>query len=330
MYSAKDLGRGRAVLHTGALRAEMQSRFDLETDLHRAVDGGQLHLVYQPRVDLLNGEIVGAEALLRWHHPTLGSISPSRFIPIAEETGLIRPVGLYALREACRQLAAWEAAGLPRLLVSVNMSARQFELDRMADAVARVLRETGADPNWLELELTESLAHSDIDEVSSTLADLAEMGIRCSMDDFGTGYSGLSYLGRFPLHALKIDRAFVSAVDPAHSRGDIGDPASVVAAVIALGHSFGLRVIAEGVETHEQLRFMLDHGCDELQGHLFSPPVDPEGFESLLRLERSASGPNRLDALKSVLAAVDSERRRAESGGTNVIAFEAHRVGRTS
>jgi EAL domain-containing protein (putative c-di-GMP-specific phosphodiesterase class I) len=156
------------------------------------------------------------------------------------------------------------------------------------------------------------------------------MGIRCAIDDFGTGYSGLSYLGRFPLHALKIDRAFVAAIDADAEPNGTGDPASVVAAVIALGHSFGLRVIAEGVETHDQLRFMLDHGCDELQGHLFSPPVDAESFESLLLLERTTAGPNRLESLKSALATVDLERRRDLGVDTNVIAMDVHRLGRSS
>jgi EAL domain-containing protein (putative c-di-GMP-specific phosphodiesterase class I) len=327
MYSAKDLGRGRAVVHTSALRDEMQSRFDLETDLHHAVDGGQLHLVYQPRVDLRSGEVVGAEALLRWHHPTLGAISPSRFIPIAEETGLIRSVGLFALREACRQVAAWERAGVAPLHVSVNLSARQFELDRMADTVAWVLRETGADPAWLELELTESLAHNDIDEVSSTLAELAVMGIRCSVDDFGTGYSGLSYLGRFPLHALKIDRAFVSAIDDTERDPTApGHPGSVVSAVISLGHSFGLRVIAEGVETLDQLQFMLDQDCDELQGHLFSPPVDAESFASLLAIERSGVGAGRLAALKAALVLAERQRRMVQEVNSNVIAMTSRRL----
>jgi diguanylate cyclase (GGDEF)-like protein len=326
MYGAKDLGRGRVVLHSSELRNEMESRFALETDLHRAVENGQLHLVYQPRVDLQNGAIVGAEALLRWHHPQYGNISPARFIPVAEETGLIRPVGLHALREACRQLAEWEREGFPRLVVSVNLSARQFELDSISDTVALVLRETGADPSWLELELTESLAQHDIDGVARTLQELADMGVRCSIDDFGTGYSGLSYLGRFPLYALKIDKAFVQAIDEPRVDG-VGDPTGVVGAVIALGRSFGLRIIAEGVETHEQLGFLLDHGCDELQGHLFSPPVDAECFESLVMLERVANGPGRLDVLKAALRTAERNRARAEA---NVIHLGGRRLGRSS
>jgi diguanylate cyclase (GGDEF)-like protein len=329
MYGAKDLGRGRVVVHSTTLRTEMESRFALETDLHKAVETGQLHLVYQPRVDLANGAIVGAEALLRWQHPVFGPISPAQFIPVAEETGLIRPVGLYALREACRQLAKWERSGFPRLVVSVNLSARQFELDRVADTVAMVLRETGADPRWLELELTESLAQHDIDEVATTLRDLAEMGVRCSIDDFGTGYSGLSYLGRFPLFALKIDKAFVQTIDaprPDDARGP-GDHSGVVGAVIALGRSFGLRIIAEGVETHQQLGFLIDHGCDELQGHLFSPPVDAESFESLVMLERVANGPGRLEVLKSALATAERNRHRNDA---NVIHLGGRRLGRTS
>jgi diguanylate cyclase (GGDEF)-like protein len=329
MYGAKDLGRGRVVVHSSTLRTEMESRFALETDLHKAVETGQLHLVYQPRVDLLNGAIVGAEALLRWQHPTYGPISPAQFIPVAEETGLIRPVGLYALREACRQLATWERSGFPRIVVSVNLSARQFELDRVADTVALVLRETGADPRWLELELTESLAQHDIDEVATTLKDLADMGVRCSIDDFGTGYSGLSYLGRFPLFALKIDRAFVQTIDAPRPDGapGPGDHSGVVGAVIALGRSFGLRIIAEGVETHQQLGFLLDHGCDELQGHLFSPPVDADSFASLVLLERAADGPGRLEVLKSALVTAERNRTRNDA---DVIHLGGRRLGRTS
>jgi diguanylate cyclase (GGDEF)-like protein len=307
MYRAKDLGRARVVLHSEALRTEVEGRFVLETDLHHAVDDNQLRLVYQPRVDLHTGVVVGAEALLRWEHPILGPISPTRFIPVAEETGLIRPIGLHALTMACRQLAAWEKNGYPKLVVSVNLSARQFELDRVADSVAQVLRETGADPGWLELELTESLAHHDIDEVSGTLVELEAMGVRCSIDDFGTGYSGLSYLGRFPLHALKIDKGFVQAIDAPRPIGTFGEPASVVAAVIALSRSFGLRVIAEGVETLEQLRFLLDNDCDELQGHLFSPPLEFDAFDSLLMLERVATGPGRLAVLRQVLDNEDAD-----------------------
>jgi EAL domain-containing protein (putative c-di-GMP-specific phosphodiesterase class I) len=211
------------------------------------------------------------------------------------------------------------------MLVSVNFSARQFELDRVADIVAQVLRETEADPTWLELELTESLAHHDIDQVSDTLADLAAMGVRCSIDDFGTGYSGLSYLGRFPLHALKIDKGFVQAIDAPRPQGTVGEPESVVAAVIALARSFSLRVIAEGVETLPQLRFLLDNGCDELQGHLFSPPIEVDAFESLLMLERVATGPGRLAVLRSELEAMraDDAQRHAAS---NVIHLGGRRL----
>jgi diguanylate cyclase (GGDEF)-like protein len=301
MYRAKELGRACVVVHTDALRDAVEDRFALETDLYAAVEGHQLRLVYQPRVDLASGDIVGAEALLRWDHPRLGAVPPSRFVAIAEETGLIRRLGRFALREACAQIAAWEQAGYPKMFVSVNMSARQFATESVPDTVASVLRETGADPTWLELELTESIAQHDVEQVSRTISELVDMGVRCSIDDFGTGYSGLSYLGRFPLHALKIDRGFVESIDASVGSRGGANPSTVVAAVIALARSFGLRVIGEGVETLEQLAFLVDNGCDEIQGFLFSPPLDVQAFESLLMLEKVASGPGRLEALLTAI-----------------------------
>jgi diguanylate cyclase (GGDEF)-like protein len=317
MYRAKQLGRGRVVVHSDELRDEVEARFALETDLHNAVEEGQLRLAYQPRVDLASGEIVGAEALLRWHHPRFGPVPPSRFIPIAEETNLICSVGRLALEHACAQLARWQEAGYSPIVVSVNLSARQFELESVPDLVAQVLRETGADASWLELELTESVAQHDVDVVSRTIDELAEMGVRCSIDDFGTGYSGLSYLGRFRLSALKIDKGFVQAIDAERGDGSGRDPSSVVAAVIALGRSFGVRVIGEGVETLEQLGFLVEHGCDEIQGHLFSPPLDTEAFESLVMLER-IGGVGRLDSLLAALPDAPS--------GAQVIELHDHRL----
>ena len=210
--------------------------------------------------------------------------------------------------------------------MSVNLSARQFELESVADTVAQVLRETGADPTWLELELTESLAQHDVDGVCATIDELAAMGVRCSIDDFGTGYSGLSYLGRFQLCALKIDKGFIQAIGSEEHQQRGSDPSSVVAAVIALGRSFGVRVIGEGVETLDQLGFLVAHGCDEIQGYLFSPPIDTEAFESLLMLERIASGPGRLNSLRAALPSAATPRADVGVPDSNVIPIEELRL----
>jgi EAL domain-containing protein (putative c-di-GMP-specific phosphodiesterase class I) len=236
---------------------------------------------------------MGAEALMRWAHPTLGDISPVDFIPIAEENGRIVALGEFALRTACEQLATWQESGFPELIISVNLSPRQFQLDGVADTVARVLRQTGADPRWLELELTESLAMQDMDEVAATLHELSSMGVHCSIDDFGTGYAGLSYLSRFPLRAVKIDKSFVQGLDdPATA----GNRESIVLAVIAMAKGLDLQVIAEGVETNGQLYFLLRNGCDQMQGFLFSPAVTASVFEDLVMLERVAGGRGRISS----------------------------------
>jgi len=294
MYRAKELGRNNAQVHTADMRVTATGRADIETALHGALERGELSLVYQPRVELATAKVTGAEALLRWDHPELGSVSPAQFIPIAEETGLIVPIGEWVLRSACHQLKKWQDSSFPALTVSVNLSPRQFQLQPVADMVARVLRITGLDASWLELELTESLAMQDMEAVSETLTDLADMGVRCSIDDFGTGYSGLSYLSRFPLAAIKIDKSFVQGIDAAEP---VANQASIVLAVIALAKSLDVRVIAEGVETNDQLYFLLRNGCDEMQGNLFSAPVPVERFESLVMSARVAGGPGRLPIL---------------------------------
>jgi diguanylate cyclase (GGDEF)-like protein len=295
MYRAKELGRNRAQLHTADIQAKVEGRFDLESALHGATERGEMRLLYQPKVDLRTGKVMGAEALLRWEHPEMGTISPADFIPIAEENGLIVELGEWALLQACLQLAHWERAGMPELSVSVNMSPRQFQLQRIADTVASVLRLTGINPNRLELELTESLALQDPTAVGATLTDLRAMGVECSIDDFGTGWSGLSYLSHFPISALKIDRAFVKGIgDDESAPESSGSQASIVLAIIAMAKGLNLRVIAEGVETPAQLYFLLRNGCDQMQGNLFSPPVSAERFEQLVMLERVAGGQGRL------------------------------------
>jgi EAL domain-containing protein (putative c-di-GMP-specific phosphodiesterase class I)/CheY-like chemotaxis protein len=233
-------------------------------------------LYYQPQMSLRSGEIIGMEALVRWQHPLRGLVSPMEFIPLAEETGLILPIGEWVLRTACAQNQTWQAAGLPAVAVAVNMSARQFEAQDMVALTKQVLRETGLDPNYLELELTESAAMGDADAFIGVTEGLKRLGITLSIDDFGTGYSSLGYLKRFALDRLKIDQSFVRDIvqEP--------DSAAIAVAVIALAHGLGLSVIAEGVETEAQLNFLRIRGCDEMQGYYFSKPLPAAEFEPLL------------------------------------------------
>jgi diguanylate cyclase (GGDEF)-like protein len=289
MYRAKERGRNTYALYTSDLNASGGRRISLESELHTAIEKRQLVLHYQPKVDLANSRIVGAEVLLRWQHPELGLLPPSEFVPLAEETGMIGVIGEWVLEQACIQNQAWQDAGFPSIRMAVNMSARQFQLAKMEDVVASVLRRTGLEPDRLELELTETLSLQDPEAISATLHDLRRMGVHASIDDFGTGYSGLSYLDRFPVTSVKIDKSFVSAI----GAGDRAD-APIVVAVIALAKGLDLEVVAEGVETEEQLEFLRRHGCDQMQGYLFSPPVPAEQFETLLMLETVSPGPGRL------------------------------------
>jgi EAL domain-containing protein (putative c-di-GMP-specific phosphodiesterase class I) len=227
------------------------------------------------------------EALLRWQHPELGLLQPASFISLAEESGLIVPIGEWALHEACRQNREWSDAGFAPLVVAVNLSLRQFQQQPIGDVTARILRSTGLDPRQLELEVTESLAMQEPDSVTATLGDLRAMGVHCSIDDFGTGYSGLSQLTRLPVDKLKIDKSFVATIDSDRE-------APIVMAVVALAHGLGLEVVAEGVETDAQLERLRELGCDEMQGFLFSRPVSADHFEQLLMLETVSPGPGRL------------------------------------
>jgi diguanylate cyclase (GGDEF)-like protein len=276
MYRAKARGRRTFCAYDRSMNDHAHERLALEGRLHTAIERGELRLYYQPKVHLASGQMTGMEALLRWEHPELGLLEPAEFISLAEDSGLIVPVGEWALHEACRQNQAWADAGLPPLVVAVNLSLRQFQQQQIEDVTARILRATRLDPALLELEVTESLATQDTDAVRATLLDLREMGVRCSIDDFGTGYSGLSQLMQFPIDKLKIDKSFVATID-----GDREAP--IVVAVVALARGLGLEVIAEGVETAEQLERLRELGCDEMQGYLFSRPLPPERFEELLR-----------------------------------------------
>jgi len=277
MYRAKDLGRNTFQFYTAEMNALVNERLTMESWLRRARERGELLLHYQPKVDLRSNRVTGAEALIRWRHPKLGMVSPAKFIPLAEQTGLIVPIGEWVLRTACAQNRAWQEAGLAPITIAVNISARQFREKGLVNSVAEVLKETGLEPQFLELEVTEGVIMHDPQEVVAVLQKLKSMGVMLSIDDFGTGYSSLSYLKRFPVDRLKIDQSFIKDVttDP--------ENAAIAQAVITLGHSLNLKVTAEGVETREQLQFLRDHQCDEKQGYLFSKPLPAEEFGRLLQ-----------------------------------------------
>jgi len=266
MYHAKSSGKNNFLFYNSGMDAAGVERLTLETDLRKALERNELVLYYQPQVDTLTGSVVGAEALMRWAHPEQGLIPPFKFIPLAEEMGLIRALGEWGLQEACRQMIEFQGMGLDLPKVSVNVSALQFNKSFIA-RVGEVLHETALKPSRLELELTEGIMMDDTDATINSLEELKEMGVSLSIDDFGTGYSSLSYLSRFPLDELKIDRSFV--VDYDKSRND----SSLIIAIIAMGRSMNLQLVAEGVETDGQYHFLRQHGAHIIQGYLFSPPV---------------------------------------------------------
>jgi diguanylate cyclase (GGDEF)-like protein/PAS domain S-box-containing protein len=285
MYRAKKLGRNNFQFYTPAMNEESLERVRIESALRNALERNEFVLHYQPQVDLQTGRIVGMEALIRWKHPELGMVPPSRFIGIAEDTGLIVPIGAWVMRTACAQNKAWQDAGLGKLRVAVNLSARQFSAADLVPGIEAVLQDTGLDPSCLELELTESLFMSDVTPAVELLHRMKSLGINLSIDDFGTGYSSFSYLSRFPIDVLKIDRSFVN--DITHDAND----AAIVASIIALAHNLRLSVIAEGVETAEQLDYLRHQGCDEMQGYYFSKPLPTQEFEQLLRQRRGLMAP---------------------------------------
>jgi len=276
MFRAKELGRNNIHYYTAAINDRVADRLALAADLHRALERNELLMHYQPQVDALTGRIIGAEALIRWQHPTRGMVPPSVFIPVAEETGLIQPIGAWVLKTACAQAREWQALGVPLPTISVNVSVRQFMRKDLLDTLVNVIKDTGIDARVLELEVTESLIMNDAEEFVATLKKLKDVGIKIAIDDFGTGYSSLNYLKRMPVDRLKVDQSFVRDIhkDP--------ESTTIVEAIISLGHSLKLKVIAEGVETEQQLEFLRDRGCEEFQGFHFSRPVPVEQFTALL------------------------------------------------
>jgi diguanylate cyclase (GGDEF)-like protein/PAS domain S-box-containing protein len=277
MYAAKREGGQNFRLFTRAAQALPRGERQLEAKLRRALERAELSLEYQPQIEIGSGRVIGAEALARWRSPELGAVSPSRFIPVAEETGLILPIGEWVLEEVCRQGKSWQDAGLLPLPVSVNLSARQFRDERLPERVATVLKRTGLAPRWLELEIAESTVMQQTGQASGALANLQSIGVRVSIDNFGTGYSSLAYLKRFPAHRLKIDRAFIREITAN------ADDAAIVKAVITMAEALQIGTIAEGVETAQQLAILRSLRCREFQGYLFSRPLPAEKFAALLR-----------------------------------------------
>jgi diguanylate cyclase (GGDEF)-like protein/PAS domain S-box-containing protein len=277
MYQAKENGRQGYQFFKPAMYARAVERQLIEEGLRRAIERRELALHYQPKICLRTGKITGAEALLRWTHPSRGLISPAEFIPVAEDSGLIIPIGNWALREACRQTKAWADAGLPMGSIAVNISAIEFRGENFLDGVLGILADTGLDAGLLEVELTESVLMKRAEVAETILTALRAIGVQVAIDDFGTGYSSLSYLRKFPVDVLKIDQSFIRQI------GASPDETGIVTAVISMAHSLKLRVVAEGVETCEELAFLRAHDCDEVQGYYFSRPVLPDVFAALLR-----------------------------------------------
>jgi EAL domain-containing protein (putative c-di-GMP-specific phosphodiesterase class I) len=276
MYHSKAEGKNNYQFYKEPMNVAVLEKISMEKQLKSAFDAKEFELYYQPQIDIHSWQIVGAEALLRWNHPERGTLLPDTFIPIAEETGLMIPIGTWILYTACAQNKTWQDAGVDPIRVTVNLSGVQFRQANFIETVDTILKETGLNPAYLEFEITESILMENMEEVIAGLNTLKSMGIHISIDDFGTGYSSLSYLNRFPIDTLKIDQSFVKDIRT------INDDLAIIKAIIALAGSLNLKVIAEGVETEEQLAFLHKQGSDMIQGFLFSPPLPAGRFAGFL------------------------------------------------
>lgn len=329
LNNAKRIGSNNFQFFTVDLSATIQARLALQGQLRLAVEREEFVLHYQPQVDLCSGRIVGMEALIRWNHPELGLVPPGQFIGLAEETGLIVPIGAWVIRTACAQSKAWERQGLGHFRMAVNVSVRQFAQPDLVEYIAAVLAETGLEPQLLEIELTESLVMKDVERSIDTLQQLKAIGLQLSIDDFGTGYSSLAYLKRFPIDLLKIDQAFVRDIETSL------DDTAIVKAIISMAHSLGVRVIAEGVETEAQCNFLRLNMCDEIQGYFFSRPVDSaRTMELLAQDQRLADHLLRFRRTKRSLLLVDDEpnvslalKRLLHSDNLQILVAESGQAG---
>jgi diguanylate cyclase (GGDEF)-like protein len=280
MYRAKETGRNNYQYYLPSMNVHTLERLELESDLRRALERGEFLLHYQPKVEIRSGLITGVEALLRWKHPLRGLVPPLDFIPLAEETGLIVPIGEWVLATACAQNQAWQGRALPRLSIAVNLSARQFADSALLAKLTRIIQTSGLDPALLELEITESVVMSDGESAVGVLDKLKSIGVQIAMDDFGTGYSSLAYLKRFPIDTLKVDRSFIRDIP-----GNSGDM-KITRAIIAMAHGLRLKVVAEGVETADQLQFLQSQSCDAVQGYFLYPPLEEDEVAEVLEFNR--------------------------------------------
>ena len=276
MRHTKSEGKNNYHFYSTSMHSFVLELLTLESDLHKALERNELVLYYQPKVDAATRMVKGMEALIRWKHPDRGLIPPQQFIPLAETSGLIIPIGEFVIRTVCRQIRTWQEAGYEQMNIALNVSGRQFDQQNLIEIVKEALQDTLISPRCLELEITESIIMRNPEKAIQILAELSALGIGISIDDFGTGYSSLSYLKRLPLDFLKIDQSFV--------KGLASDPRdqAIIRAIIAMAHSLNLKTIAEGVETEEQLSFLQEHGCDEIQGYLFSRPLPAEEIPGIL------------------------------------------------
>jgi EAL domain-containing protein (putative c-di-GMP-specific phosphodiesterase class I) len=277
MYFAKEEGKNNYQFFSGNTQSQAFERFTIETNLRRALENNELSLEYQAKVDFKTGMITGVEALLRWHNPSLGSVTPTQFIPVAEETGLIVPIGRWVIKTACAQNVAWQREGLPHVCVAVNLSLRQLMDDKLLEDIKAALDDSGMAPNLLELEITESMVMHNPARLIAVLTDIKKMGVRLALDDFGTGYSSLAQIKHFPIDTLKVDRSFIRNL-PMDS-----EDRAIIEAIIAMGKTLSLTVVAEGVETMAQDNYLRQLICDEMQGFYFSKPIAPDKFADLLR-----------------------------------------------